>query len=389
MNDFNFDKPVNIAGNNFVRTNNEALQSLFGTTDVAPFWIADMEFEIDENITNEMKRIAERGVFSYEKPLDDLYPIMCNWFAKRHNLKLIPENFQIVTGVLTGLSVIIQEFSKKGEGVLIQTPVYHVFKKMIENNHRKAVANSLVLEDGVYKMDLLDMEEKLKTGAVKIVIICNPHNPMGRVWSREELTKVVTLAKKYNVFLLSDEVHSDVVFASHQFTSILDFGDKNSVALLGSPAKTFGMQDTSCGFIYSANSEINKKIWKKIEAMFLFHLSTITVHATRMAYLKAAPWLDAMVNYVSEIVTLLNDFVEKQLPGVKVIQPQGTYQVWLDFRDLKLSSQDLDHLIINKAGIGLTPGYWFGQEGSGFMRMNIGVPKREVLSALEKIKGVL
>lgn len=389
MSNFNFDQEYDISGNNFIRTNKDALRILFGGEDISPFWIADMEYAIDENIINEIKRVADRGVFSYEKPLDDFYPIMCDWFRNRHNLDLDPNKFEIVTGVLTGIAVVLQEFSNEGDEVVIQTPVYHVFKKLIEGNNRRAVSNSLKLIDGVYRMDLDDLENKLKTGKVKVLIVCNPHNPMGRVWSKDELQAVVELAKKYDVFLMSDEIHSDIIHEGHTFNSIIQFGYDKSASLLGSPAKTFGMQGSSAGFIYCYDESIQRRLHKKIEAMYLFHLSTLTVHATRMAYLKAGPWLDAMVDYVQGIIKTMTQFIDERLEGVKVIAPQGTYQVWLDFRALGLSNEELDQLILHKAGVGLTPGYWFGEEGAGFMRMNIGAPKHKVIQALEEIETVL
>ena len=255
-----FDK-IYTVDNNFAKCNPNYLKGMFGATDIMPLWIADMDFEIAKPIQDALQKLVTRNIYAYEFNTGDVFKAISDWNLKRHQLQLNPKSFVQVSGVLTGIGVLIRELSKEGDGILVQTPVYHQFFKVIESAGRKVVSNKLKVVDGQYQMDFEDIERKLKTLNIKAILLCNPHNPVGRVWRKEELQKLVNLAKKYNVTIISDEIHSDIVYTKAQFNSIVSLDNaENHIAVIGSPAKTFGMQSISNGYLYIQNESIFKQI---------------------------------------------------------------------------------------------------------------------------------
>lgn len=377
-------------GSNYAKSNPDFLKSMFGRTDLMPLWIADMDFKVAEPITNELQRLVERGNFAYEFNADKVYDALVNWNKKRHDLKLESKSFLQVSGVLTGIGLLIRELSNEGDGVMIQTPVYHQFFKVIESANRKIVANPLQLINGNYQMNFEDMEQQLKTGKVKLILLCNPHNPIGRVWTKEELNQVVQLANQYNVRIISDEIHSDIVYSNANFNSIASFSDsRQHIAVLGSPAKTFGMQSISNAYLYVPDPQTHKQMKGIIGGLYLDHGNALSSYATLAAYTNGEEWLDEMLAYFEETVSWVGAFLEKELPKIKMIQPDGTYQIWLDFSPLNLSTDALNKLIVHGAKLALTPGTWFGANGTSFMRMNIASPKAKIQQAFYQLKRAI
>ncbi|CAM1367559.1 Aspartate aminotransferase [Tenacibaculum litopenaei] len=379
-----FDEQHQVA-NYFVKNNPNFLNHMFGTTDIQPFWIADMDFQVAPAISAALKQIAERGLYAYEFNTEKLYTAMVAWYQRRHNLRLQSTAFLQLNGVLTGIAVLLQEFTAKGDVVLIQTPVYHQFDQVIKGNGRKPLPHPLVLDDGRYTMDLAGLEKTFQQAKPTAMILCNPHNPVGRVWTRSELQALLSLAEAYNVRIISDEIHADILYHSHQFTSIaaLDRANKHLV-LLGSPAKTFGMQSIANGYIYTENEEYFKKLQQKIEAMYLHHGNAMTNYASIAAYTEGELWLDELLAYLTSSIQWISKFIRAELPEVKVIQPEGTYQLWLDFRALELTDKELKQLFVT-AKIGLAMGHWFGEAGKGFARINIATPLANIQEALVRL----
>ncbi|WP_420601766.1 MalY/PatB family protein [Flagellimonas sp.] len=313
-----FDKLPENYQHKFARTNPHMLKNMFGATDLAPFWIADMEFPIAEPISQEIKRIADRGIYAYEFDAHNVFASIVDWNKKRNDLVLDQKNFVQVTGVLTGIAVLIRELTQAGDGILIQTPVFHQFAQLIKSAGRKIVSNPLKIVDGAYKMDVDDMEEKLQSGAVKMILLCNPHNPVGRVWTKDELKKISDLATKYGVPLVSDEIHSDIIFEGHKFQSIVSIDPENHIALLGSPAKTFGMQSISNGYLYIPNETLRKKIKAVVGSMHLNHGNAVTTFATIAAFKHGAEWLDGLIAYLQSTINWIDQFLAAELPTVKM-----------------------------------------------------------------------
>jgi len=378
---------IHTVKNNFAKSNPNYLKCMFGAKDVMPLWIADMDFEIAKPIQEALQKLVTRNIYAYEFNTGDVFKAISDWNLKRQQLKLNPKYFLQVSGVLTGIGILIRELSKEGDGILVQTPVYHQFFKVIESAGRKVISNKLKVVDDQYQMDFEDMERKLKTLNIKAILLCNPHNPIGRVWTKEELQKLVDLANEYNVTIISDEIHSDIVYSKSQFNSIASLeNNENHIAVLGSPAKTFGMQSISNGYLYIPNENTLKQIKNTVGSLYLDHGSIHSANATISAYTEGEEWLDDMLVYLEKTMNWIDDFTQKELPEVTLYKPEGTYQIWLDFSKLNLSDAALKHLIVNQAKLALTPGDWFESSHTQFMRMNVASPLSKIQQAFHQLK---
>ena len=373
-------------GHKFAKENPHMLQRIFGTNDLTPFWLADMDFPVAQPITQELQRLVNRGVYAYEFNADEVYRAITTWNKERHQLSLKPENFIQVSGVLTGIALLVRELSAPGEGVLIQPPVYHQFAQIIKTANRKIVKNPLKLVNGTYQMDFDDLEQKLQTENVKIILLCNPHNPVGRVWKTEELQQLVEIANRYQVTIISDEIHSDIIYSGHRFNSLMSL-DKHlqHISLIGSPAKTFGMQSIANGYIYIPDDDTRKTIKSVVASMYLNHGNALTTFATIAAYRKGQEWVNDLVSYLEKTLAWITSYLKSELPMVKMYPVEGTYQVWLDFRETGLNQKTLADLVIKQAKLGLTPGNWFAKENALFMRMNIASPLPKVQQAFQQL----
>lgn len=372
----------------FAKNNPNYLKAMFGATDVVPFWIADMDFKVAEPITNELQRLVDRGIYAYEFDANKIFQAIADWNLKRHQLKLNNKSFIQVSGVLTGIAVLIRELSNEGDGILVQTPVYHQFYNIINTANRKIVRNPLKIVNGKYEMDFDDLEQKLQTENVKVLLFCNPHNPVGRVWNKHELQKLTELANTYNVTIISDEIHSDIVYSKATFNSIASFSNKH-IAILGSPAKTFGMQSISNGYLYIPNEEIFSKVKATIGSMYLDHGNAFSTFATIAAYTKGEKWVNELVKYLEKSIDWIQNFIQSEIPTIKMFVPEGTYQIWLDFSNLNLSEEALKDLMFIKAKLALTPGEWFDKEHSQFMRINIASPLPKLQQAFSQLKTAI
>lgn len=374
--------------NTFIRNSPDMLSGIFGTTEVTPFWVADMDFTIANPIKAELQRLVDRGQFAYEFNSKGVFNAIQGWYQRRHHLTLDSSNFTQVTGVLTGIALLIRELSSKGDGVLIQTPAYHQFSKVISTADRKVIKSALQIVDGQYQIDFVDLAAKLSAPDVKLMILCNPHNPMGRVWRVDELEKLLYLAKEYNVTIISDEIHADIIYAGHKFTSLMALDAGSHVALIGSPAKTFGMQSISNGYIYTENPEILSVIRTVTESMYLDHGNALTTFATIAAYEKGDKWVDELLEYLQNNLEWISTYLAKEIPNVTFYPVEGTYQVWLNFSATGLSGDSLIKAFAT-AGFGASPGTWFDPEAQQFARMNFAAPRDEIEKAFHRLKNVL
>ncbi|PSW22084.1 putative C-S lyase [Photobacterium sanctipauli] len=375
--------------NKFIKHDSNMLNQIYGTDDLVPYWVADMDFPIANPITNELARLVEREVYSYEFNSSNIFQAISNWNRDRHGLQLNPENFAQVPGVLSAIALLIREFSNEGEGVLIQTPVYHQFRRLIESAGRKAVNNTLKLAGERYEMDFADFEQKLKNDSVKIVLLCNPHNPVGRVWTADELRQMAEIAAKYDVVVISDEVHADIVFDDHQFNSILATGYESAISIIGSPAKNFGLNSISNGYIYSDNEAYIAKIKAASSSMALDHGNAFTTFATIAAYEKGQEWFEGFLTYTQNNVDWVVGYVAEHMPQIKVFKPEGTNQIWFDFSGLGLAPEPLKSLLAKEAKIGLTPGTWFGEPNENYYRINVASPLEQLQASFERLKAAV
>jgi len=310
-----------------VRHNPNYLKMFYGTDQVTPFWVADMDLTIADPIKDALRYVADRGQFAYEFNSDGIFTAISAWFARRHDLTLNPKNFVPFPGVLTAISLLIRELSNEGDGVVMQVPAYHQFGKIITSAGREAVKTSLINDGGHYRMDFDDLEAKMTPDSVKLMLLCNPHNPVGRVWTAEELTRVVEMAARHNVTIISDEIHADIIYGDHTFTSLSSLDNQRHVSVLGSPAKTFGMQSISNGYIYTENEDILKRMKHAEDSMYLGHGNAFTTFATIAAYEKGDAWVDDLLAYLQGTIDWIGSYLADELPTVKMTPVEGTYQV--------------------------------------------------------------
>lgn len=374
----------------FVKSNPHYLTSIFETTDLKPFWLADMDFKVANPITKEIQRLAERGNYSYEFKTAEVFKAISDWNKRRNNIELNPRAFIQVPGVLTGLALLVRELTKEGDSILIQTPVYHQFAQLIKTAKRKIVENPLKIVGMGYEMDLDGVAQLFESEDIKVMLLCNPHNPVGRVWKKEDLQKLVDIANNNGVVILSDEIHSDIVYTPAKFNSIASLEDSlNHIALIGSPAKSFGMQSISQGYLYISNTKFYEQVKSTIGSMYLDHGNVFSTYATLAAYRKSEDWINSFISYLRETVDWVEGFIEGNLSEVKMFRPEGTYQIWLDFSGLGLSEDELKQVLTEKAHLALTPGSWFGGGHAQYMRMNIAAPLLEIQEAFNLVKKAI
>lgn len=370
----------------FIKHDSNMLKQVYGTADVTPYWIADMDFPIASPISHAMQQLVSRETYSYEFDSKTVFNAIADWNQERHGLNLNPEHFVQVPGVLSAIAMLIRDFTNEGDGVLIQTPVYHQFRRLIESAGRKAVNNTLQIENDRYVIDFEDFEQQLKSGVVKMVLLCNPHNPVGRVWTKSELQKLVAIAKKYQTIIISDEVHADIIFAGSTFTSLAALDYDNSLTIIGSPAKNFGLNSISNGYIYSDNAALREKIKATSTSMSLDHGNAFTTYATIAAYQQGKEWFDSFLSYTQHTRDWIVAFMAQQLPQVKTFVPEGTNQIWFDFTGLGLTPTQLKALLTEQAQMALTPGTWFGEADENFYRMNFASPLEQVQTSLKQLE---
>ncbi|EDK30500.1 aminotransferase [Vibrionales bacterium SWAT-3] len=384
-----FKSASNYGDNAFIKSKPQMLMNMYNTTDVFPYWVADMDFQIAEPITHELNRLVERGVYSYEFHEQAVFEALSKWYAKRHGLNLSSDKFVQVPGVLSGIALLLRQFTNEGDGVLIHTPAYHQFSNLVNKAGREVVKSPLVNDGQSYQIDFEGMERQIVDHKVKTMIFCNPHNPTGRVWTAQEIEQVVEIAKRHDVLIISDEIHSDIIFEGHTFTSLTSFDYDKVITLIGSPAKTFGMHSISNGYVYTNNEALFEAFKANVAAMYLDHGNALTTFATIAAFEKGEEWLDGMLVYLQETVKWITEFAEKRIPQLKVFQPQGTYQVWFDFSSLGFSKEKLKNIVFELAGMGLTPGGWFGAESYHFMRMNIATSRDNIEKSFEALANAI
>ena len=344
--------------------------------DVLSFWVADMDFKAPPAVINALTERAQHGIFGYTSGKDGYYGAVVNWFARRFHYLIRREWIAVTPGVVFGLSTAIRGLTQKGDAVLIQKPVYYPFSGTVLTNERKLINNPLVLKNGRYEMDLEDFERKIVELKVKLFFLCNPHNPVGRVWTREELTAMGKICVRYGVTVVSDEIHADFIYPGHKHTVFADICDAFSEITLTctAPSKTFNLAGLQLSNIIIKNEVLRRGYLNEFRRTGYSQPNTMGVVATQAAYEHGEPWLEELLAYLAQNIARTTEFLHKNAPRLKVIQPEGTYLLWVDCRDLGLSTAALEDLIIHKAGLWLDGGTMFGDEGAGFQRINVACP---------------
>lgn len=388
-----FDKAYFDAGISRVGTECEKWDGMIAATgdeSMIPMWVADMDFPSPPAVKEALASVLARGTWGYTiRGEADMQALTAYW-ARRHNTVIDPESVTISPCVVTGLKLGLRAVTKEGDGILVNPPVYGPFFMSIKANGRKVVESPLVAdENGRYTMNLPEMEEKLASGEAKAVMLCSPHNPVGRAWSREELTAVVAMCRKYHAGLICDEIHADFVFAPGRHVSVLEIeGAREFAVMLCAASKTFNVAGLEQSAIVCENEAIRAAIRSDMDASGIKAGNCFALAATRAAYTDCDAWLDGLKEYLMGSRDMVVEYMAANMPKIKVSPLEATYLMWLDCRALGLTQEELLERIAS-VHVKVNDGLFFGEMGSGFIRLNIGCPRSQIMAALERLKTVL
>ena len=385
----NFDKIID-------RRNTRCLKYDFAVernmpADVLPLWVADMDFETSSYIEDAIIERAKHAIYGYSEVKTPYFDILKKWMQKHHDWDIQRKWLVKTPGVVFALAMAVKAYTEPGDAVLIQQPVYYPFSEVIKDNGRNVVSNTLYLgEDNRYHIDFEDFEQKIVDHKIKLFLLCNPHNPVGRVWTKEELTRLGDICVKHHVTVVSDEIHEDFIFkGKHQVFANIKKEYEEITVTCTAPSKTFNIASLMISNILIPNPELKRKFKHQMDAAGISQLNVLGLVACEAAYEHGEEWYQAMKVYVKENIEFVKQYVEEQLPGVNMVEHEGTYLVWLDFRGTGLSVEELDDKIINQAKLWLDSGKIFGSCGEGFQRINVACPRKVLEEALERIKNAV
>ncbi len=353
---------------------------------VLPLWVADMDFKTTSYVEDALKKRLSHGIYGYSEVKNQYFEAVKDWMKKQHDWEIQPEWLIKTPGVVFALAMAVKAYTEPGDAVLIQQPVYYPFSEVIKDNGRNIVSSDLVIKDGKYMIDFNDFENKIRENKVKLFLMCSPHNPGGRVWTRKELKKIGEICLKYHVIVVSDEIHEDIVWeGKHVVFSTLSKEIEAISVVCTSASKTFNIASMMISNIFIPNPELYKKFKKQVDAAGISQLSVLGLTATEAAYRHGEQWYNTMKQYVAANMAYIKTFTEEKLPGVSCMVSEGTYLVWMDFRGTGLSVKEIDDRIIYKAGLWLDSGSIFGSAGDGFQRINAACPRSILETAMNKI----
>lgn len=367
----------------------EALAPRWGRTDLLPMWVADMDFKTPPFIVEVMKKRMECEVFGYTVKPESWYEAIISWQKRRHKWTITKEMISFVPGVVPALAMAVQAFTQRGEKVMIQQPVYNPFAQVIRNNHRELVNCPLELKDGQYHINFKLFEKKIK--GCKLFLFCHPHNPGGRVWTREELEKVATICAQNNVIIVADEIHADLTLLPYEhipFASVSEEAKQNSV-VFASPSKAFNIAGLATSYAVIANPTLRRRFESYVEGNELAAGNVFAFNTVVAAYNKGEEWLQQMLTYVQGNIDEVVSYIKENIPQLKVIIPQASYLVFIDFSALHLNQKDIVALCTNRAHLALNDGSIYGEEGNGYMRINLACPRSVVRQALAQLKDAI
>ena len=383
---FDFDKAVDRSASSSVKF--DARQAYFGRKDVMPMWVADMDFAAPAEVTEALVARAKHPVYGYTLYPDSLYQSLIDWCERRYNWSLKRSQIMMCPGVVPSIHAAIQGLTRPGDKVIVQPPVYFPFFSAVTETGRELVLNPLKLKNGHYSMDINHLEECARQGA-RLLLLCSPHNPVGRVWRRQELKDLLTLAERYQMTIISDEIHADLIYPGETHLPLADLSDSVNVLTTVAPSKTFNIPGLALSALVVPDKADRRAIKQVFDSWHVSAANPFSISAFEAAYNYGEAWLDALMQYLQQSRDEAAQFIDKALPDIELIQPQGTYLLWLDCRQMGLDNPTLRQFFIEQAGVGMNPGYVFGDNGSGFMRLNIGTPRARVERALQKIAEVM
>lgn len=386
MEKYNFDTVIDRRGTSSMKY--EGLDAVFGRHDVSPLWIADLDFAVCPDIVKTLRQRLDHPILGYFACPDSYWNAVMSWLERRHGLKTEREQLAFIPGVVKGIGYAVNFFSRPGDRIVIQPPVYHPFRMVIEGNGRQVVENPLVFDGDNYTMDLDGLEEAIIREKPTMMILCNPHNPIGIQWSAETLARVAAICRSHGVTVVSDEIHGDLVLYGKPHIPFVDVSDDARAVgvTLGAPSKTFNIPGLVSSWVLVKDPELRRDFFHWLEVNEFSAPMMISALGAEVAYTHGEQWLDEMVGYVEDNIDFAVNFVDRHIPGVRIIRPQASFLLWVDFRGLGLSQNELMDLLLDKAHIALNDGTMFGAQGLGFARLNVGTPRSVLATALEQIR---
>lgn len=362
-------------------------EEIFGTDDLIPMWVADMDFEAPEEVKRALKDRVEHGVFGYTFIPDSFYESIIDWQLSRNDWRIEKDWIITAPGVVPSIKACIQTFTSPGEEIIVQTPVYFPFFSSIKLNGRTLIKNPLKFDFNRYEMDFEDLEKKI-SDKTRMLILCNPHNPVGRVWKKEELERLGEICLKNNIIIVSDEIHSDLIMPGYKHTPIASISKEFSEITITctSVSKTFNLAGLSMSYLIISNPDLKSRYVHTIQRTGLSTTNIFGIIALETSYRYGSNWLDELIEYLRKNRDFVKDFLKEKIPFVKTTELEGTYLMWLNFKELGLKQEELKNLLYNEAKVGLQDGRMFGEEGEGFMRMNIACPKPILEEAMKRIE---
>ncbi|MCP3740646.1 MalY/PatB family protein [Rossellomorea sp. BNER] len=383
MSDFHYE--INREGTNSVKW--DLRKTIFGKEDVLPMWVADMDFSPPPMVIKELEKRLEHGIFGYTFIGDRSASSIQNWLQTRHNWSIKSNSLLYSPGVVPAIATIIQAHTQPNDRIMLQSPVYPPFFGMAEANQRVVENCPLILNEGQYEIDFEAFEKSLQNG-VKLFLLCNPHNPSGRVWTKDELIKIAELCLKYDVKIVSDEIHSDLVFTPHKHIPIASLDNKyeNITITLMAPSKTFNLAGLQASFMVVPNEHSREKIADAQKRQGFFTLGTFGIAGMEAAYEFGESWLDSLLVYLKENIELSKKFIKSEIPQLEVIEPEGTYLIWIDCKNTGLNDKEIATRLLEKGKLALEPGPKYGPGGEGFVRMNIACPRNMLIEGLNRLK---
>ncbi len=382
-----FDRVISRCGTNSLKHDGRLAQ--FGSADVLPLWVADMDFAAPEAVTRALIERASHPVYGYSLHPESMYEALILWLQKRHEWQVKREWIMMAPGVVPSLYAAVLALTGPGDGVIVQPPVYPPFFSAVTTSQRRLIENPLGFEGGRHVMDFDHLERCASEGA-KLMLLCSPHNPVGRVWEREELERVLDIARRHDIVVLSDEIHADLIHPGRRHVALDKLsGEEDSLITAIAPSKTFNIPGLGLSCLIVKQPSHRQAIRKAFGTLHAGNTNPFSTAAFEAAYRDGEDWLDALLNYLSGNRDFAAGYIANHLPEISLIKPEGTYLLWLDCRKLGMSDEALQEFFVKKAHVGMNPGISFGAGGSGFMRMNIASPRSVILDALQRIERAL
>jgi cystathionine beta-lyase len=386
MSKYDFDSVIERRGT--ISAKWDGMEPLFKTNDLFPMWIADMDFKAPPEVIEALRERLDHGVFGYTRRFEPYREAIAGWMERRHGWRPNTEWIRHTPGVVPALAVSMLAFTQPGDGILVQPPVYYPFFTAITGRGRRVVENPLIFDGERFRMDFEDLERKLDDSSVKMVFLCSPHNPGGRVWTREELEKFASICASRGVIVVSDEIHCDVLFRGTKHTPLAAVSDEIAKLTITTvaPSKTFNIAGLATAAVIIPSKRLRDNYQSVVDFLHIDGGNVFGTIALEAAYNKGDAWLDELTAYLEKNLEFIDAFLAERLPGIKLVRPDGTYVPLLDCRSLNMSGPDLEKLFVEKGGIALDGGHWFGSGGTGFARINIATPRTLLKEGMERIE---